>query len=65
MADSYWPDLSLLPEGWRIVAISWGAGRATVRLLRLRDNRAVETSGNHHTPNGAFRAAVLLAQAEA
>lgn len=64
-AERYWPDLSLLPAGWRVESIIWRAGRPKIRLVRLDDGRAVITTGNHRTPAGAFDDAVTAAKAEA
>ena len=63
MEPEYWPDLTLLPEGWRIAHIAWESGRALVMLERNRDEAEAYSTANHRTPAGAFADAVAKAEA--
>lgn len=56
--ERYWPDLTQIPDGWRIVKLEWMQGRSKVTMLRGMDKRTVTTSGNHWQPSGAFQAAL-------
>jgi hypothetical protein len=62
VAPDYWPDLTQMPDGWRIVQIMWQNGRALVELRRNSDALSVWTSGNHRTPGGAFDVACKTAR---
>ena len=58
----YWPDLTLLPKGWRIAHIAWEDGCALVMLERDRDDAEAYSSANHRTPAGAFADAIAKAE---
>lgn len=60
-APEYWPDLTLLPDGWRLFRIEWMSGRSMVELRRRSDNALVRSTGQHRLPSGAFAAACKTA----
>jgi hypothetical protein len=57
----YWPDLTKLLSGWRIVKIEWQIGRCYVVLECQSEHRMVRSSGFHRSPVGAFDQALYLA----
>ena len=61
-AHDYWPDLTGMPDGWRLFRIEWSCGRALVDLRRLQDNAMARSSGNHRTPAAAFMDACARAR---
>lgn len=62
-AVAYWPDLTLLPAGWRLACLFWAAGNVLAMLENEHDERDVFSEGNHPTPAGAFADACARAKA--
>ncbi len=60
MDETYWPDLSKLPPGWRLVKIEWVGGRPRLWLEHQADRRQISSTPHHRSPASAFRQALSL-----
>lgn len=59
---NYWPDLSMLPEGWHLSSLAWQPEQPSFAELRREDGHTVAATGICSSPRELIATAAFIAR---